>query len=82
MDTNGSLLLAYAVEIDNGRIKTGDETNMLKYVAVMLAAFLMLILTILSYRKDRKVARAEAGAYGDGMTEQPGKVKKQRKERD
>lgn len=82
MDTNGSLLLAYAVEIDNGRIKTGDETNMLKYVAVMLAAFLMLILTILSYRKDRKTARAAAGAYGEDMTEQPGKVRKQRKERD
>ncbi|MBR3376768.1 MAG: hypothetical protein IKG44_03700 [Mogibacterium sp.] len=82
MDTNGSLLLAYAVEKDTGRIKTGDETNVLKYIAVMLAAFLMLILTILSYRKDRKVASAEAGAYGEGMTEQLGKVRNQRKERD
>ncbi len=82
MDTKGELLLAYAVEKDTGRIKTGDETNVLKYIVIMLAAFLMLILTILSYRKDRKVARAEAGAYGVGMTEQPGKVRKQRKERD
>ena len=82
MDTAGRLLLAYAVEKDTGRIKTGDETSVLKYIVIMLAAFLMLILTILSYRKDRKVARAEAGAYGVGMTEQPGKVRKQRKERD
>lgn len=82
MDTAGKLLLAYAVEKDTGRIKTGDDTNVLKYIVIMLAAFLMLILTILSYRKDRKVARAEAGAYGVGMTEQPGKVRKQRKERD
>ena len=82
MDTKGELLLAYAVEKDTGRIKTGDETNVLKYIVIMLAAFLMLILTILSYSKDRKVARAEAGAYGVGMTEQPGKVRKQRKERD
>lgn len=84
MDTKGELLLAYAVEKDNGNgtVNTGDETNMLLYLVVMLAAFLMLILTILSYRKDRKVARAEAGAYGVGMTEQPGSVRKQRKERD
>ena len=82
MDTAGSLLLAYAVEKDTGRIKTGDETNVLKYIAVMLAAFLMLILTILSYKKDRKTARVEAGAYCGSMTEQSGKVRKQRKERD
>ena len=82
MDTAGELLLAYAVEKDTGTVKTGDETNVLKYMAIMLAAFLMLILTILSFRKDRRASRAAAGAYGEGVTEQPGKGVKQRKERD
>ena len=89
MDTAGELLLAYGVELETDnpdhpkRVDTGDKTNGLTYMAIMLAAFLMLILTILSYRKDRREARAEAAAYGDeGMTELPGNGRKQRKERD
>ena len=72
MDTAGELLLAYAVELDNTtpaekekhkKVKTGDESNLLLYIAMMTAALLMLILTILSYMKDSREAKAEAGAY-------------------
>ncbi|MBP3898951.1 MAG: hypothetical protein J6D57_14110 [Mogibacterium sp.] len=61
MDTAGELLLAYAVELDETKpfktVKTGDTTNMLTYVALMLAALLMLIFAIMSYRKDRREER-------------------------
>ena len=72
MDTAGELLLAYAVELDNTtpaekekhkKVKTGDESNLLLYIAMMTAALLMLILTILSYMKDSRETKAEAGAY-------------------
>ena len=72
MDTAGELLLAYAVELDkttpaekekHKKVKTGDESNLLLYIAMMTAALLMLILTILSYMKDSREAKAEAGAY-------------------
>ena len=66
MDTEGELLIAYAVELDKTgtfkKVKTGDSTDILTPLAVMLAALLMLIFTIFSYRKDRREARAEAGA--------------------
>lgn len=75
MDTAGELLVAYAVELDTDKpeknhkhkkINTGDETNLLMYIATMLAAMLMLIFTIMSYRKDRRMAKAEAGAESAG----------------
>ena len=71
MDTAGKLLLAYAVELDktspsgkHKKVETGDESNLLLYIAMMTAALLMLILTILSFMKDRREAGVEAGAYG------------------
>ena len=70
MDTAGELMVAYAVELDTDkpyrRVNTGDETNLLMYIATMLAAMLMLIFTIMSYRKDRRMAKAEAGAESAG----------------
>ena len=75
MDTAGELMVAYAVELDTDkpdkpyrRVNTGDETNLLLYIATMLAAMLMLIFTIMSYRKDRRTAKAEAGAESAGET--------------
>ena len=83
MDTAGKLLVAYAVELDNTkpekhrkRVYTGDENNLLNYLALMLAAMLMLILTILSYRKDRRDMRAEAAgdaSYDETTDEAPAK---------
>ncbi len=70
MDTAGKLLVAYAVELDKTgtthkkTVKTGDSSNLLMYVAVFLAALLMLVFTIMSYRKDRREARADH--YGKG----------------
>ena len=86
MDTAGKLLLAYAVELDKtpppgDKVKTGDDSNLLLYLAVMTAALLMLMLTILSFMKDRREARAAAGAYGEGTANMPGDDIKQRKER-
>ena len=73
MDTAGELMVAYAVELDTDkpdkpyrRVNTGDTTNLLLYIATMLAAMLMLIFTIMSYRKDRRMAKAEAGAESAG----------------
>lgn len=61
MDTEGELLIAYAVELNETQpfktVKTGDDTHILTYVAVMLAALLLLILAIMSYRKDRREER-------------------------
>ena len=69
MDTAGELMLAYAVELDTDNshkshksVDSGDETNLLIYIATMLAAMLMLVFTIMSYRKDRMTAKAETGA--------------------
>ena len=65
MDTAGELLVAYAVELDQtgtttvtktSGINTGDTVNMLRYIAIMAAALLMLIITFISYRKDRRAA--------------------------
>ena len=58
------------------RVYTGDENNLLEYLALMLAAMLMLILTILSYRKDRRDMRAEAAgdaSYDEATDEAPAK---------
>ena len=87
MDTAGKLLLAYAVELDKtpppgDKVKTGDDSNLLLYLAVMTAALLMLMLTILSFMKDRREAQAAAGAYGEGTANISGDDIKQRKERD
>ena len=89
MDTAGELLLAYAVELDNTTskkhrkmVKTGDDSNLLMYVAMLMTTLLMLILTILSFMKDRKEARTEAAAYGEGMAKMPGESGKLRKGRD
>ena len=87
MDTAGKLLLAYAVELDKtpppgNKVKTGDDSNLLLYLAVMTAALLMLILTILSFMKDRREARVGVGAYGEGTANISGDDIKQRKERD
>ena len=72
MDTAGELLVAYAVELDTDkpdkpkrRVDTGDSTNFVMYLAVMLTSMLMLIFTIMSYRKDRRTAAAKAGASAD-----------------
>ena len=69
MDTAGELLVAYAVELDNGdtttitkkKVKTGDSTDLLTPVATMIGALLLLILTAISFRKDRRAARQGAG---------------------
>jgi len=61
MDTAGKLKVAYAVELDKTKtvkksrnIDTGDTVNMLLYVTIMIAALLMLIITFISYRKDKR----------------------------
>ena len=92
MDTAGKLLVAYAVELDSTkpekirkRVDTGDTNNLLNYVALMLAAMLLLILTILSYRKDRREMRAEAAgdaSYDEMTDEAPAKKGLFRKERE
>ena len=86
MDTAGELLLAYAVELDETTPpkppKTGDESNLLLYIVMMTLALLMLIFTILSFMKDRREARAEAGAYGEGTAKMPDKSRRFRKGRD
>ena len=77
MDTAGKLLVAYAVELDKQGtkrkiVKTGDDSNLLVYLATMLAAFLLLILTIMSYRRDRREAHAASGSgAGSDMTSAP-----------
>ena len=66
MDTVGKLRLSYAAEIDtsggnNGNNKTyennprtGDSSDLLKYLMMMTAALLIGILAFISRRKDRK----------------------------
>ncbi len=64
MDTAGQLLIAYAVELENHetfkKVKTGDTTDILTPLAMMLASLLMLIFLIMSIRKDRRDTAAEA----------------------
>ena len=83
MDTQGELLIAYAVELEKTgtfkKVKTGDSTDILTPLAVMLAALLMLIFTIFSYRKDRREAHASTG---DGAAPQRKRSILFRKERD
>lgn len=61
--TEGQLKIAYAVETIVGedqvihygkKINTGDETNLFLLMGTFLGSLLLLILVILSYRKDRK----------------------------
>ena len=64
MGTMGELRIAYAVEtvedetivkhIPGKRVNTGDSTNLILSIAAFLGAILLLILAVLSYRKDRK----------------------------
>ena len=59
---NGQLRIAYAVEetavgedvIKRRVVDTGDETNLFIPVAAFVGAMILLILAILSYRRDRK----------------------------
>ena len=73
MDTAGKLLVAYAVELDSSgnstgtvtkktSIDTGDSTGLLTHVTVLLTALLMLIFSIMSFRKDRRMSSSSAGA--------------------
>lgn len=59
--TNGQLRINYAVAetpeedvVVYKTVKTGDETNIALMAAIFVGALLLLILAILSYRKDRK----------------------------
>ena len=61
MDTYGKLKVAYAVELDktgertgSRLIKTGDSTDLLLPTLVLIVACVLLIFTVLSYRRDRK----------------------------
>ncbi len=69
MDTYGKLRVAYAVEdktkagppdddskkkLTTSETRTGDSTSILKWVLLMTAALLGIILTIVSWRRDRK----------------------------
>lgn len=66
MDTIGDLRIAYAVELTptgNGNNppdtvennpKTGDSSDLLKYIVMMTAALLLGLLAFFSWRKDRK----------------------------
>ena len=65
-DTAGKLLLQFAVEDSNQEVtpqktpaastktKTGDSVNLLLMIALMTAALLAILLTIINYRRDRK----------------------------
>ena len=64
MDTEGSLMVSYAVEEEgagakaagdnaNG-VKTGDNTKLWLYVAIMVIALIIGAFAVASYRKDRK----------------------------
>ena len=64
MDTDGELNVRFAVEKPEQKtrkiVKTGDYNNITKWVAVMLAAgVLLIILAIFSKKKDRKEAYNE-----------------------
>ena len=58
-NTDGELLVSYAVEIVGTEdvikyVKTGDENNLLLPAVAFVASLLLLILAVLSFRKDRK----------------------------
>ena len=67
MDTDGGLNVRFAVEVpEKGtnkiikRVNTGDYTNLTRWVAIMMAAaVLLLILAVISRKKDRKEAYDE-----------------------
>ena len=62
--TNGQLRIAYSVEKTatgetvyehvKGAVNTGDETNLILTVALFLGSLLLLLLAIMSFRRDRK----------------------------
>ena len=67
MDTDGALLLTYAVEDKEkadknphknpshpSRIKTGDMNRMIYYAVLFGVAFIMLVLAVVLWRRDRK----------------------------
>lgn len=66
MDTYGKLMLKYAVETDETKtvtktsVKTGDPVQMWKFFALGGAALVVMILLILSWRKDRKKGGEQA----------------------
>ena len=69
MDTEGALMVKYAVEkkVPGKKVKTvyshtktGDTMDLLKFIALMSAALLVAILAILSWRKDRREDGDEA----------------------
>ena len=72
MDTDGGLNVRFAVELANpgtgdnppGKtVKTGDYTPLMRWVAIAIAAsVLLIILAIFSDRRDRRQAYAEAGS--------------------
>ena len=56
MDSEGSLMVSYAVT-DGGianNVRTGDDTSLWPYLALMLLALILGTLTVVSYKKDRK----------------------------
>lgn len=68
MDTEGALMVKYAVEKKAkgekktiySHTKTGDNMDLLKFLALMSAAVLVAILAILSWRRDRREDGDEA----------------------
>ena len=60
MDTVGKLKVAYAVEIPGSgknyenNPKTGDPSDLLKYILMMTVAVLIALLAFVSWRRDRK----------------------------
>ena len=68
MDTEGALMVKYAVEKKAkgekktiySHTKTGDNMDLLKLLALMSAAVLVAILAILSWRRDRREDGDEA----------------------
>lgn len=62
-NTAAELQLEYAVEVDQGedvykyihkKVDTGDTTNIMLTAGIFVGALLLLILAVLSYRRDRK----------------------------
>lgn len=70
MDTNGELNLRFAVELPESgsrnkkTVKTGDQTNLIRWAVICLASgILLFMLFLISRRKDRE-ARETAGGRG------------------
>lgn len=64
MDTDGEVNVRFAVEVPESTtrkiVKTGDYTNITRWVAILMAAgVLLLILAIFSKKRDRKEAHNE-----------------------